>query len=54
MLAFAGGTVPNVHEQCMRVLVPATGLYTYPDVSVVCGPLAVLLMQQDHDLINPT
>jgi Uma2 family endonuclease len=28
----------NVFPSDMRVHVPANGLYTYPDVSVVCGP----------------
>jgi Uma2 family endonuclease len=37
----------------MRVLVPATGLYTYPDLSVVCGPPEFEDEQQDC-IINPT
>jgi len=38
----------------MRVHVPATGLYTYPDVSVVCGK--PLLKEDGHldTLLNPT
>jgi Uma2 family endonuclease len=36
----------------MRVRVPATGLYTYPDVSVVCG--GAELEDAHHDtLLNP-
>jgi Uma2 family endonuclease len=37
----------------MRVLIPATGLYTYPDVVVVCGE-AALLDQHEDTLTNPT
>ena len=31
------GCVP--YDCNLRIMVPATGLYTYPDVSVICGPL---------------
>jgi Uma2 family endonuclease len=37
----------------LRVLVPATGLYTYPDVVVVCGE-AALLDEHEDTLTNPT
>ena len=36
----------------MRVHVPATGLYTYPDVIVTCGPVQLLDKHQDT-LLNP-
>ncbi len=36
----------------MRVLVPATGLYTYPDLVAVCGERKVLDSKQDT-LLNP-
>lgn len=37
----------------MRVLVEATGLYTYPDVSVACPP-KVIGKQEASTLTNPT
>jgi Uma2 family endonuclease len=37
----------------LRVKVPPTGLYTYPDVSVVCGKAQFEDRQQDN-LLNPT
>jgi len=37
----------------MRVKVDATGLYTYPDIIVVCGELELLDGRQDV-LLNPT
>src|SRR5271165_4915242 len=37
----------------MRVLVSKTGLYTYPDVSVVCGD-ALFLDDEKDTLLNPT
>ncbi len=37
----------------LRFWIPATGLYTYPDVSVICGPLE--LVPGHHDMVtNPT
>ena len=36
----------------MRILVPSTGLYTYPDYAVVCGP-AVLADKHKDTLLNP-
>jgi Uma2 family endonuclease len=35
-----------------RVHVPATGLFAYPDLTVVCGPLE-LHPEDDHTLLNP-
>jgi Uma2 family endonuclease len=37
----------------MRVLISQTGLYTYPDVAVVCGEILFLDDKQDT-LLNPT
>lgn len=37
----------------MRLRISATGLYTYPDVSVVCGP-AQLEDEHRDTLLNPT
>jgi Uma2 family endonuclease len=36
-----------------RVCIEATGLYTYPDVTLVCGPLRVH-SRFDDTLLNPT
>jgi Uma2 family endonuclease len=43
----------NVYPGDMRVKVEATGLYTYPDISVVCGEAQ---FSDDHldTLVNPT
>ena len=41
------------HTSDMRVRVSATGLYTYPDLSVVCGKSQFLDDQVDT-LLNPT
>src|SRR2546425_5264216 len=47
--ALAGGPC-QVFNSDMRAHIPATGLYTYPDVSVVCGePVFV----QSDNLANP-
>lgn len=59
----AGNILASLHKQLvdrscevypsdMRVHVPATGLYTYPDVSVVCGETK---LQDNHfdTLLNP-
>src|SRR5436853_5932754 len=49
LLALDGGPC-QVFNSDMRVHIPATGLYTYPDVSVVCGdPVFV----QSDNLTNP-
>src|SRR6266487_2360204 len=37
----------------LRIKIPATGLYTYPDLSVICGPLQ--FVEETNDTItNPT
>ena len=42
-----------VYESNLRILVSATGLYTYPDASVICGPLEY--EDEHHDtVVNPT
>jgi len=42
----------EVYPSDMRIMIPATGLYTYPDVSVVCGgPL--FDDDQNDTLLNP-
>ena len=42
-----------VYPSNLRVLIPATGLYTYPDTIVVCG--AATFEDEDEDtLLNPT
>jgi Uma2 family endonuclease len=43
----------RVYSSQMRVLVRATGLYTYPDVVVVCGERQFLDEQRDT-LLNPS
>ncbi|MCU0504002.1 MAG: Uma2 family endonuclease [Anaerolineae bacterium] len=42
----------RVYPSDMRVKVAATGLYTYPDISVVCGPVEVADENRDT-LLNP-
>jgi Uma2 family endonuclease len=42
-----------VFQSDMRVHVPATGLYTYPDVSAVCGDPVYIDNRRDT-LLNPT
>ncbi len=37
----------------LRVKIEATGLYTYPDVTIVCGPLSLVNDQQDT-VTNPS
>ena len=41
------------YESNLRIFFPSTGLYSYPDASVVCGPLAFV---DDHNdmITNPT
>jgi Uma2 family endonuclease len=41
-----------VFNRDLQVHVPATGFYTYPDVSVVCGDVKLLDDQKDV-LLNP-
>jgi Uma2 family endonuclease len=43
----------RVYPSDLRIRVPATGLYTYPDVSVVCGDPELEDEHQDI-LLNPT
>jgi Uma2 family endonuclease len=43
----------RVYSHDMRVRVSATGLYTYPDIVVVCGDGKLLDDRQDT-LLNPT
>jgi len=43
----------GVFSNDMRVLIPATGLYTYPDVVAVCGERQFQDKKQDT-LLNPT
>lgn len=41
----------EVHGSDLRVHIPSTGLYTYPDALVVCGPR---FLDESHDtLLNP-
>lgn len=40
-----------IHGSDLRLYVPATGLYTYPDLTVVCGPRRLL---GNDCLLNPT
>jgi Uma2 family endonuclease len=42
----------RVASSDLRVHVPATGLYTYPDVTVVCGQVE-LHAQDDTVIVNP-
>lgn len=42
----------EIYPSDMRVKVAATGLYTYPDISLVCGQIQVEDSQQDT-LLNP-
>jgi Uma2 family endonuclease len=50
--ALRGGRC-RAHDADLRVRVPATGLSTYPDVTVVCGPRA-LDPGDHHAVTNPT
>ncbi|MEO7319855.1 MAG: Uma2 family endonuclease, partial [Chthoniobacteraceae bacterium] len=45
------GCVP--YDSNLRILIPATGLYTYPDVSVICGP-PEFAPDTDDTIVNPT
>ena len=45
----------EVFESNLRVRIPRTTLYTYPDLSVVCGPVAFDPLDQDQEtILNPT
>jgi Uma2 family endonuclease len=52
MMQLKGGPC-RVYTSDLRVKVQESGLYTYPDVSVVCGPEQ---LEDEHDdvLLNPT
>jgi len=41
------------YDSNLRIAVSATGLYTYPDASVICGPLE-LVPGHDDMITNPT
>jgi Uma2 family endonuclease len=43
----------RVHDSDLRVRVPATGLATYPDVTVVCGPREVHA-EDENAVVNPS
>ncbi len=43
----------TAYNSDLRILVHPTGLYTYPDASIVCGPLELADGQQDV-VLNPT
>jgi Uma2 family endonuclease len=43
----------EVHSSDLRVHIPATGLYTYPDVTVVCGEPRFEDDQEVDTLLNP-
>ncbi len=43
----------RVYPGDLRVLVEATGLYTYPDVSVVCGEPRLVEDRHQDNLTNP-
>lgn len=47
------GTGNYTLSQTMRVKVPATGLYTYPDHIIMCGP-AELEDEHQDTLLNPS
>lgn len=47
------GSRCRVHDSDLRVRIPETGLLTYPDVTVVCGPRA-RDTEDEHAVTNPT
>ncbi len=47
------GRCCEVYSNDMRVRIPATGLYTYPDVVIVCGEPEFIDAEVDT-LLNPT
>ena len=47
------GSACEVYNSDLRVLIAKTGLYTYPDVSVVCGEAKFEDAKKDS-LLNPT
>jgi Uma2 family endonuclease len=47
------GAPCTAYDSDLRILISATGLYTYPDASVICGPLEY--EDEHHDtVLNPT
>ena len=44
----------EVHSSDLRVHIPMTGLYTYPDLAVVCGEPRFQEDQEVDTLLNPT
>lgn len=44
----------NVFASDMRVFIPATGLYTYPDVVALCGERQMVDDNHFDNLLNPT
>ena len=52
LMARLRGTANEVHGMDMRICVEPDGLYTYPDVSVICGEPKLLDSEQDT-LLNP-
>jgi Uma2 family endonuclease len=51
--ALLKGARCTAYDSDLRVLVSRTGLYTYPDASVICGPLE--FDDERHDtVLNPT
>jgi Uma2 family endonuclease len=51
-IALKGGQC-TAYESNLRIRIPVTGLYTYPDASVICGSLEY--DDEHHDtVINPT
>jgi Uma2 family endonuclease len=47
------GNSCTTYNSNLRILVDQTGLYTYPDASIVCGPLEIAEGQPDV-VLNPT
>lgn len=47
------GHTCTLYDSDLRILVSPTGLYTYPDASIVCGPLELADGQKDV-VVNPT
>ena len=47
------GSHCTAYNSDLRILVNPTGLYTYPDASIVCGPLELADGQKDV-VLNPT
>jgi Uma2 family endonuclease len=47
------GNPCTAYNSDLRILVNPTGLYTYPDASIVCGPLELADGQKDV-VLNPT